>query len=148
MKPTNPSTSLVQTHHKWGYCEPYNTHSRHSTPIILELHLDGQGTTHSRASGWKIALSHSHSHIPLLIISRCCNKDLPISLEIMDRLTPNMHLFSLRSTSAGLQVFGEICEHRLNDQQAKWMWFQYHLPFHSLHYTCSHFQIWITGIKI
>ena len=56
-------------HHKWCSCEPCSTQLWHSTLVLHELHLSGQGTEHSRVCRWRTAHWPSHPHIPLLIIS-------------------------------------------------------------------------------
>lgn len=123
VKPNNPSPSLVQSFTTnvvlWALHHPF----REQYTNCMWTAPGWAGHSTQQSFGWKIVLSHPHPHISLLIISWFCNKDSPISLEIMDRLSSKMHLFSLRIVSAALQVSGEICEHRLKDQQARRMWF-------------------------
>ena len=94
--------------HKPCSCEPYTTHTGHSTPILHELHLSGQGTAHAMASWWKTSSGttfHTAVKFPSLWVPYLddCTQDLSLDLEKVDPLRSNMdhtplsgchHLFS------------------------------------------------------
>ena len=123
VKPADPSTWLVQKIPQnmflWALFYPAGTvyiDSTWTAPIWA-----GHCTTAVFSGGnCPTTLTPTHTFVYHILMLEQRFTDFPLN---MDRLLSNLHLLSVRISSVSLQVFEEMCGHKGNDQQARWMCF-------------------------